>query len=94
MPEGTGGLNPRVPESIHARALRQAAKVLGGYENLQRRLQVPASSLLPWLNGAEPMPERVFLQVVDIIAGNPEDSSGIILPPDVSGDAQDTQNGS
>jgi hypothetical protein len=79
-----------VPESIHARALRQAAKVLGGYENLQRRLQVPASSLLPWLNGAEPMPERVFLQVVDIIAGNPEDSTGIILPPDPGDSSQDT----
>ena len=80
-----------MPESIHARALRQAAKVLGGYENLQRRLQVPASALLPWLNGAQPMPEAVFLKVVDIIAGSPEDSSGLILPPDPAGDSQDTQ---
>ena len=83
-----------MPESIHARALRQAAKVLGGYESLQRKLQVPASSLLPWLNGAEPMPERIFLQVVDIIAGNPEDSTGIILPPEADAGTQDTQNGS
>ena len=83
-----------MPESIHARALRQAAKVLGGYENLQRKLQVPASSLFPWLNGVEPIPERVFLQVVDIIAGNPEDSTGLILPPEVAGGKQDTQNGS
>ena len=75
-----------MPESIHARAPRKAAKLLGSYEALQRQLQVPASSLLPWLNGSEPMPEAVFLKVVDIISHDPEDSVGLILPPDAPAD--------
>lgn len=81
-------------ESIHARALRKAAKLLGSYEALQRRLQVPGSSLLPWLNGAEPMPEAVFLKVVDIISHDAEDSVGLILPPESLDKPQDRHNGS
>lgn len=80
-----------MPGSIHARALRKAAKILGSYEALQRRLQVPASSLLPWLNGAEPMPEAVFLKVVDLISHDAEDSIGAILPPDPVQDGPGTQ---
>jgi len=94
VPPGTSGYNRQVPESIHARALRKAAKLLGSYEALQRKLQVPASALLPWLNGAQPMPEAVFLKVVDIISTDAEDSIGMILPADPANDTQDTPNGS
>jgi hypothetical protein len=56
-----------VQQTIHTRALKRAAEVLGGVEALQARLNVPEARLALWLEGYSGMPTNVFLQVVDIL---------------------------
>jgi hypothetical protein len=59
--------------SVYSRAVRKAAEMLGGRENLARALQVPLSEVEKWLLEQKKPPREVFLRVVDILI---EDSAG------------------
>lgn len=53
---------------IHDRALKQAAKVLGGDEPLRRHLGASEVDFSAWSGQAE-LPRNIFLRLVDIITG-------------------------
>jgi len=57
--------------TVHAKALKRAAEILGGRDRLREYLRVPASHLNLWMSGAEKPPLDVFLKVVDLISGGP-----------------------
>jgi hypothetical protein len=52
---------------VQNRALRRAAELLGGPEELAKHLGVPQSYVRVWLRG-KPIPATVFLRTVDIIS--------------------------
>ncbi len=56
-----------VTVSLHCRLLREAAALLGGRVQLGHELQVPAQDLARWMAGLGPMPQSIFLKVVDLI---------------------------
>lgn len=56
---------------VHVKALQRAATVLGGKEPLRARLRVPMKELEDWLDGAQAVPLRVFLQAVDLVSNPP-----------------------
>ena len=51
---------------IHKRALKRAAEILGGEEQLRLHLGVTEGDFLTW-NGARELPRNIFLRLVDII---------------------------
>jgi hypothetical protein len=53
--------------TVQARALKQAAGILGGLPELQRYLQVPREDLERWMSGEQAPPQMVFLKIVDVI---------------------------
>jgi len=53
---------------IHARALKQAAKILGGDEPLRQHLGASEGDFSAW-SGADELPRNIFLRLVDIITG-------------------------
>ena len=53
--------------SVHARAVRRAAELLGGRDNLARALHVSLAEIEKWLSGERKPPRELFLRVVDII---------------------------
>ena len=54
--------------TVQARALRRAADILGGKDQLRAALHVPMTSLEQWLDGRAVPPMDVFLKAVDIIS--------------------------
>lgn len=58
-------------ETVHARALRRAAEILGSNSRLREHLRVAARELELWLSGAEKPPMDVFLKAVDLISAEP-----------------------
>ncbi len=56
------------PLTVQARALRRAADILGGKDQLRAALRVPMASLEQWLDGKALPPMDVFLKAVDIIS--------------------------
>ncbi|MBV9190230.1 MAG: GAF domain-containing protein [Betaproteobacteria bacterium] len=56
------------PYSVHARALRRAADILGGKHQLRVALRVPMARLEDWLAGKSIPPMDVFLKAVDVIS--------------------------
>ena len=54
--------------SFQQRALRKAARILGGEERLRDLLDAPPGAFLRWLQGAEPVPSDVLLMVLDFLA--------------------------
>jgi hypothetical protein len=54
--------------NFQLRALRKAARILGGEERLRAVLDAPPGAFSRWLQGAEPVPVPVFLMVVDFLA--------------------------
>ena len=54
--------------TMQARALRRAADILGGKDELRAALRVPMAGLEQWLDGVADPPMDVFLRVVDIIS--------------------------
>jgi hypothetical protein len=52
--------------TVHARAVRRAAEILGD-DALAVRLGVPEERLRLWIQGVVRPPDSVFLEVVDII---------------------------
>lgn len=53
-------------QDIHNRALRRAAEILGGSEQLRVHLGATEMDFASW-NGARELPRNVFLRLVDII---------------------------
>ena len=56
------------PVTVQVRALRRAADILGGKDQLRAALRVPLSRLERWLDGTDEPPMEVFLKAVDIIS--------------------------
>lgn len=52
---------------IHSQALRRAAELLGGTQELCAYLQVPAEEMRRWIDGGDGPPAGIFLRVVDLI---------------------------
>ena len=70
----------QVTDSVYSRALRKAAELIGGREELARILQVPPAEIERWIADEAKPPREIFLRIVDIIldetsAGGPDDSS-------------------
>ena len=61
------------PASVYSRAVRKAAEMAGGRDELARTLQVPRAELDRWILGEKKPPREIFLRVVDLII---EDGSG------------------
>ena len=52
---------------IHQRALKRAAAILGGEEQLRLHLGASEGDFLSWANAARELPRNIFLRLVDII---------------------------
>jgi len=52
---------------LKARLLRRACDIAGGRERLASRLNVEMHALEFWMSGRATPPERVFLNVVDMV---------------------------
>jgi hypothetical protein len=50
-----------------AEILKRALHVVGSHEDLARRLHTRPIQLARWLGGLEPVPDEIFLAVVDIV---------------------------
>ena len=50
------------------RALRKAARILGGEERLRALLVAPPGAFARWMQGAEPVPTPIFLMIVDFLS--------------------------
>ena len=57
----------RVTDSVYSRALRKAAELIGGREQLARILQVPPAQIELWIADEAKPPREIFLRIVDII---------------------------
>ena len=57
-----------MPTPLALRALRRAARILGGGERLRALLDAPPGAFLRWLEGHEPVPEPVFREVLDFLS--------------------------
>jgi len=55
-----------VLHDIHTRALRRAAQILGGEDNLRTHLGATEIDYSSWL-GQKELPRNIFLRLVDII---------------------------
>ena len=56
----------RVHHEIHKRALRRAAEILGGDEQLRVHLGATEGDFQSW-GGTRELPRNIFLRLVDII---------------------------
>jgi DNA-binding transcriptional regulator YdaS (Cro superfamily) len=54
--------------SVYARALKRAAEIAGGRDQLAVQLGVVPSHLELWIEGAAPTPADIFLKAVDLIS--------------------------
>ena len=54
--------------NFQLRALRKAARILGGEERLRALLDAPPGAFARWMQGAEPVPTPIFLMIVDFLA--------------------------
>lgn len=57
-----------MPDTVHSRALKRAAEVLGGVDPLCNYLRVSAFQLERWMRGEARPPDAIFLKVVDVLA--------------------------
>lgn len=55
-------------QSFHLRALRIAARQLGGEPQLRAYLDVPATDLYRWMRGQESVPQVVMARVIEFLA--------------------------
>lgn len=58
---------PAALASAYTRTLRAACVLLGGIEALARHLDVPASFVRSWLEGAQAPPEPQFLGALELV---------------------------
>ena len=67
-------------KSFQRRALRKAARILGGETRLREMLDAPPGAFVRWLEGVEAMPEPAFLMVIDFLA-DMEAGTNLLNPP-------------
>jgi hypothetical protein len=65
-----------VSDTLRSRAVAKAALVLGGEEALAARLGLTPGTIRLLVAGRLPVPQQVFLKVVDIISGDDPPSTG------------------
>lgn len=65
-----------MPVSVYSRAVRKAAELAGGRDNLARKLQVPLAELEKWLADKGKPPRELFLRMVDLILDDNRASDG------------------
>jgi hypothetical protein len=63
-----------VDDTVRSRAVEKAAQILGGEEKLADRLGLSPSTVRLLMDGKLPVPQHVFLQVVDIISADDDGS--------------------
>jgi hypothetical protein len=68
-----------VPTPLALRALRKAARILGGEERLRAVLDAPPGAFLRWTSGDEPVPEPVFLVLLDFLSDMESAPNSFIL---------------
>ena len=56
--------------TVQTQALRKAVEIVGGEEQLGDRLGLSAGTIRLFITGKIRLPQRLFLQVVDIISGD------------------------
>jgi hypothetical protein len=54
-------------QQLYQRALSNAVRAAGGEDALREYLDVPHTTLHTWLTGLKPIPESVFLKVIDLL---------------------------
>ena len=72
--------------NFQLRALRKAARILGGEQRLRDLLDAPPGAFARWMQGAEAVPAPIFLMIVDFLADmecgvQPFGSAVETLPP-------------
>jgi hypothetical protein len=60
-------LAPPEHATVFARALHRACLIVGGIDELAKRLEVPKADLERWIRGNEEPPQRPFNAAVEII---------------------------
>jgi hypothetical protein len=71
-----------VPIPLALRALRKAARILGGDERLRAMLDAPPGAFLRWTAGDEPVPAPVFGMLLDFLADMESGPNSFILSSD------------
>ncbi len=56
--------------TVHARTLKRAAHIVGGYAQLSTQLGVPIDDAASWAEGTKPVPDEIFLRAVDIVTAH------------------------
>ena len=74
-----------MPDSTYAKALRRAADIIGGVDELRTHLAVAEEELAQWLAGEVVPPFPVFREVVDLISATSQDLRIRGKQPDPSG---------
>lgn len=54
-------------EPVESRVLRRAPRVVGGYGELQARLDAPRDDMINWIRGAAMPPAAIFVKLVEIL---------------------------
>lgn len=76
--------------SVYSRAVRKAAEMVGGREELARTLQVAPADVEKWILGEKKPPRELFLRVVDLLIEDSAASDAAPEPPagrEAAGDA-------
>lgn len=74
---------------VHQRCLQRARDTLGGLDGLAKYLLASPTSVAAWLSGVDPVPDFIFLRVVDLLLDEVqslEEWNTILvraMPPDV-----------
>jgi hypothetical protein len=61
-----------IPHKAAAVVLRKAAQKVGGMKQLADALGVRTNTLQLYIDGAQPVPEALYLRAVDIVLGDPD----------------------
>lgn len=75
-------------ESFPLRALRIAARQLGGKAQLSSYLMVSDTDLQRWMRGEEPMPSLVMVRVIEFLA----ERESVNRAPEISTPARQRRN--
>ncbi|HZS68262.1 MAG TPA: hypothetical protein VFA72_14195 [Burkholderiales bacterium] len=54
-------------EPVQSRVLQRAARVVGGYGELQARLDASREDMITWIRGGAMPPVAIFVKLVEII---------------------------
>jgi len=69
------------PPSVYSRAVRKAAEMAGGRDELARMLQVARADIEKWILGERKPPREVFLRVVDFLIADSAGGDSSSEPP-------------